>query len=876
MSIRNGISAILLFLTLAPLALAQAKITEAQAKLRKEQVSDVRYALSMDISQGEKEKFFLGEVLIDFNWKTSKEPLRIDFSKGEVKGIKLNGKNAAYTYDKEAILLKGDLFKEGPNSLTVTYKHPYSMDGSGLYRFVDPEDKKTYLYTQFETYDANQMFPNFDQPDLKAKFTFKVLAPKDWTIVSTVREEKIEIQKNPKLKLWHFPESLPISTYLFSLVAGPYKIWEDSKFRIPLRVMARQSLASYVRPDEWLGWTRFGFDYFEKTFGTPYPFLKYDQVLVPDFNAGAMENVANVTYNERFAPKGERTARMMERDFSTLLHEMAHMWFGDMVTMKWWDDLWLNESFATYASAAALASHPDFKHAWISFHQEKNWGYYADRLSTTHPIVSVVSDTDVAGSNFDGITYGKGAAWLKLLAFRVGNEDFYKGLKAYFAKHAFNNTTVDDLLTALETKPDLKLKDFAQSWLHSSGLNSVEVRANCSKDARLQSLDILQSAPSEHPDLRPHSMMVALYGDAGEADLWRPYKTLRADYNSAKTTIPVTEDLACPILIVPNASDDDFVKIVWPLEQLPRIQGDLARIADPMQRTLFWESLGFALDDGEVHLADVIKFTADQIPAERDYAVIQGMQDFIENHLVGRLRDFPDSASAQRIRFAKQLAVPFENMLVDSKTAKDLRLFAYDFYVSLLSVAGERETLSQIYQKKIVWPEFKLDQPRRWTLLNQLAAWKDPRVSAWAKAENDKSDTGALARQGIEAALLPYPQKRALIEKIMGPKSSLSRAQVRAVFNNVFPFQQNQDRMTFKEKFLKSLPAVSRNKEEFLRATYLLALLPTSCEESDDELIDRILKEEWPAYTRQELLERRDNLRYCRVMRMNAEAKSKS
>ncbi|MBC7530088.1 MAG: aminopeptidase N [Oligoflexus sp.] len=868
MSIRVGFSAIVLFLIFGPLALAQAKLTQTQAQLRKDQVSDVRYALNMDISRGEKEKFFLGEVIIDFNWKTSKEPLRIDFSKGEVKSIKLNGKTAAFTYDKEAIHLKPDIFKEGANSLTVTYKHPYSIDGSGLYRFVDPEDKKTYLYTQFESYDANQMFPNFDQPDLKAKFTFKVLAPKDWTVVSTVRENKIEDQKSARL--WNFPESLPISTYLFSLVAGPYKIWEDQKFRIPLRVMARQSLAAYVRPDEWLTWTRFGFDYYEKTFATPYPFLKYDQVLVPDFNAGAMENVANVTYNERFAPKGERSAHMMERNFSTLLHEMAHMWFGDMVTMKWWDDLWLNESFATYASAGALASHPDFKHAWISFHQEKNWGYYADRLSTTHPIVAEVPDTDVAGSNFDGITYGKGASWLKLLAFRVGTEDFNKGLKAYFSKYAFSNSTVDDLLTALETKPDLKLHEFAKYWLHSAGLNSVEVRANCSKDAKLETIDILQSARSDHPDLRPHSMLFALYGDAGSADTWAPYKTLRADYDGAKTTIKISEELECPLLIIPNASDDDFVKIVWPLEQLPRIQGDLTRIADPMQRTLFWESLGFALDDGEAHLADVIKFTVEQIPLEHDYAVIQGLQDFIENHLVDRLKDFPDRE--QRIRFAKQLSVPFEKMLVDTKTAKDFRLFAFDFYTSLLGVSEERETLAQIYQKKIVWPEFKLDQPRRWEVLNQLAALKDPRASGWAKGEKDPSDAGALQRQGIEAALLPYPQKLALIQKIMGPKSSLSRAQVRAVFNNIFPFQQSQDRLAFKDTFLKSLPSVSRHKEEFLRSTYLNALLPSSCQESDDELIDQILKLKWPAYSRQDLLERRDNLRYCRLMRTNANA----
>jgi len=801
--------------------------------------------------------------------KTSKEPLRIDFSKGEVKRVTINGKAAAYTYDQDAIAIKPELLREGPTTLTITYKHPYSIDGSGLYRFTDPLDKKTYLYSQFETFDANQMFPNFDQPDLKAKFAIKVLAPKDWTVVSSVRETKSETAQSAQL--WTFPETLPMSTYVFSLHAGPYKIWEDPKFRIPLRLMARQSLAQYVRPDEWLEWTRFGFNFFEKKFGTPYPFFKYDQIIVPDFNAGAMENVAAVTFSERYIVKGERSTRTKEGNFSVLLHEMAHMWFGDLVTMTWWDDLWLNESFATYAASMAMASHPDYPHAWVNFHGQKRWGYETDRLSTTHPIVADVADTDVAGSNFDGITYGKGASFLKLLAFRVGEEDFAAGLKDYFKAHAFGNTTVGDLLKALETKPDLKLQEFAKPWLHTAGLNSVEFRAVCTKDAKLDALEILQTAPDQHPVLRQHSMNYALYGDAGNADQWSPYHTARVDYAGPKTIVKLTESLPCPILIVPNSSDDDFVKIVWPLDQLARIQSNLRRIADPLQRALFWDSLGFALDDGDANLEDAIRFAGEQVTEEHNYAVLMSIQSFISDHLVARFANFGDKAL--RIRLAKQLIVPFQKMLSNTKTAKDFRHFAFDLYIPLLGLSEDKETLALIYQKKIIFPEFTLDQPRRWMVLKQLAALRDPRTHAWARSEPDKSDDGALQRLAIEASLLPYAQKTALVQKLISPESHLSRAQVRATFANLFPPQQYDESLAFETTYLKNLPAIHKHPQEFMRSAYLFSLLPEACEEAKDlALIAQLQTIEWAANIQQDILERADTLKYCRTVRAHTAA----
>ncbi len=850
----------------AELGFSQSKLTQKEAEERFGQVSGVGYDLYLDITGA---KTFSGESTLTFDLKSVEAPLRIDFYQGTVSAVLFNGKKIAYTYDQQAIYIKPKDLKIGKAVIKVAYTHAFDKDGDGLYRFVDPEDQRVYVWTQFEAFAANQMFPSFDQPDLKAKFKLRVLAPKNWTVVSAVREDALNTQ--PKGKLWNFPESLPISTYVFSLHAGPWKIWEDSKFRIPLRLMARQSLAPYVKAEEWLDWTRFGFDYFEKTFGTPYPFGKYDQLLVPDFVAGAMENVGAVTFNERSAPRGDRSARQQERTFNTLLHEMAHMWFGDLVTMKWWNDLWLNESFASYAAAHALATHPDYGHAWVSFHSDKSSGYFADQLPSTHPIVGDIADTQVAESVFDGITYGKGASWLKLLVFRVGEDKFFAGLKDYFKKHQYGNTTVDDLLSALEDKDSRKTQDFAKPWLHTAGLNRVKVQAVCSKESRLTALEIEQTSPEKLDQLRPHSMNVAIYLDPGEREQWAAKRVIRVDYDGAKTTVPVSESLECPTLVFPNATDDDYVRVQFPSDAFLKLKTDLPRLADPMHRAIFWDSIAWAIEDGEMPLEDAITLTAQVLPLEKDFAVLGHIERFMRFSIVERLEDFQDRDL--RIRLAKPIDDAMEKILIDTKTAKDFRLSAFDSHIAFLNLREDRDSLVRIFEGKTKFPELKLDQPKKWAILKALAELGDTRAETLAKAEKDKSAEAELAKRSIAASLAPYSEKLKIIEEIIKPNTQTSRAEARASLGAIFPAQQSDARQKFRETYIKGLSAVRSHKQEYIQVVYVLSLLPSGCDEKDEALFAEVYKIEWPATIKTDVIEREYGLRLCRSIRANALSK---
>ncbi|TPW20554.1 MAG: aminopeptidase N, partial [Elusimicrobia bacterium] len=393
-------------------------LSREEAAARAARVSDAAYRLQFVVGFDEKE--FTGVTDISFNLKGAPAPLTVDFGEGLPRKVTANGADTAFDYNGHFLTLPPSALRKGANTVRIEYSHPYSATGSGLYRFKDPADGLVYLYSDFEPFDANLMFPCFDQPDIKAGYAVEVTAPEDWLVVSAARPERV-LPAGPGARRWVFPMTKPFSTYVFSLHAGPYMEWRDDFQGLPLGLYARRSLARFVDAEEWFTVTKQGMGFFNRYFDFPYPFGKYDQVLVPDFNSGAMENVGAVTFSERNAPRSRPTpAERLDRA-DVILHEMAHMWFGDLVTMAWWDDLWLNESFASYMSAVAVDAATEFRDAWLDFNLgTKQWAYWEDQLVTTHPIEAVVPDTEVAFANFDGITYGKGASTLKQLAVLLG------------------------------------------------------------------------------------------------------------------------------------------------------------------------------------------------------------------------------------------------------------------------------------------------------------------------------------------------------------------------------------------------------------------------------------------------------------------------
>lgn len=489
-----------------------ANLTREEAQERKSIVkAPIHYAVSLDLTQGATD--FGSTTTITFGANTGASTF-LDLIADDVTSITLNGKelDPATAYRDNRIELAGLLEH---NEVTVTARCQYSRTGEGLHRSVDPSDGNVYLYTQFEVPDARRVYAVFDQPDLKAIFEFHVLAPQSWIVTSNMpvtstqdvdhitAEGTLGDHSAESSRQWTFEPTPVMSSYLTAICAGPYAQWhteyanEDGR-TIPMALYCRQALKDALDKDaDYLfDITKKGFAFYAKTWGVPYPYAKYDQIFVPEYNAGAMENIGMVTIRDQYVFESKVTDAYAERRVVTVLHELAHMWFGDYVTMKWWNDLWLNESFAEFMSTLATAEATEWHDAWATFSSgEKSWGQAQDQLPTTHPIVAPINDLNDTYVNFDGITYAKGASVLKQLVAYVGRDKFFKGINHYLNKHAYGNATLADLLAELEQTSGRDLKAWSQQWLEAAGINTISARVDENPDGTIAALTLEQSAP---------------------------------------------------------------------------------------------------------------------------------------------------------------------------------------------------------------------------------------------------------------------------------------------------------------------------------------------------------------------------------------------
>ncbi|MEO7267587.1 MAG: aminopeptidase N, partial [Knoellia sp.] len=447
-------------------------LTRVEAEERAALVSVQAYAVELDLTTSE--TTFATTSTITFT-ATEGAATFVDFLGESIDKVTLNGEAVEPAYDGSRLSIDG---LAADNELRIEATGKYMNTGEGLHRFVDPVDDEVYLYSQFEVPDSRRMYPVFEQPDLKARFTFTVTAPSHWQVLSNSPTPEPTATDRDGVATWAFTPTGPISSYITALVAGPYDVVRDSltsrNGEIPLGIFCRKSLTQFLDADNLFDLTKKGFEFFEAEFDQAYPFEKYDQIFTPEYNMGAMENAACVTFNEMYVFRSKVTEAIVERRALTLLHELAHMWFGNLVTMKWWNDLWLNESFAEWASTTAQAEATEWTEAWTTFGtHEKDWAYRQDQLSSTHPIVAPIRDLEDVEVNFDGITYAKGASVLKQLVAYVGREPFRDGLRAYFAKHKWSNTTLDDLLDELEATSGRDLRTWSKAWLETAGVNTL-------------------------------------------------------------------------------------------------------------------------------------------------------------------------------------------------------------------------------------------------------------------------------------------------------------------------------------------------------------------------------------------------------------------
>ncbi len=595
-------------------------LTRSEAIERAALVTVEGYRIELDLTVGDKE--FRSRTTVEFEALPGADSY-IDLAADRVHRAVLNGHDIDTSgYDESTGIPLAGLAHH--NVLVVEADCRYSNTGEGLHRFVDPVDEHVYLYSQFETADAKRMFACFDQPDLKATFDITVTAPGHWEVISN--GAPVAVQQHGGNRTHTFATTPRMSTYLVALVAGPYARWDDvysdEYGEIPLGLFCRASLAPYMDHERLFTETKQGFGFYHCNFGVPYAFGKYDQLFVPEFNAGAMENAGAVTFLEDYVFRSKVTRYSYERRAETVLHEMAHMWFGDLVTMRWWDDLWLNESFATFASVLCQADATEYSEAWTTFaNVEKSWAYRQDQLPSTHPVAADIPDLHAVEVNFDGITYAKGASVLKQLVAYVGLEQFLAGLRDYFTAHAFGNATFDDLLGALERASGRDLSDWGRQWLKTTGLNSLRADFDVDDEGRFTRFAVRQGgARPGAGETRVHRLAIGIYDGSGK--LVRVHRE-EIDVAGEITEVPALLGVPRGKLVLVNDDDLTYCSMRLDPESLDVALDRIADIADPLPRTLVWSAAWEMTRDAEFKARDFVALVMRGVHGETEVGVAQ-------------------------------------------------------------------------------------------------------------------------------------------------------------------------------------------------------------------------------------------------------------
>jgi len=690
-------------------------LTRDEARARAEILDVESYAVDLDLTTSD--TTFGSTTVIRFACSQPGASTFADLVGATVRELTLNGEplDPATCYRDHRIQLDG---LQAENELRVVADCVYSRSGEGLHRFVDPADDRVYTYTQFEVPDARRVYTTFEQPDLKATFTFTVTAPEGWKVVSNAATPT-PAPAGDGTATWSFPTTQPMSTYITAIVAGEYHEVLDSYSGkhgdIPLGHYCRQSMKEHLDVDELLEVTKQGFAFFEEAFDFPYPFGKYDQLYVPEYNMGAMENAGCVTFRDEYLPRSRQTRSFYEQRANTILHEMAHMWFGDLVTMRWWDDLWLNESFAEWASHHASVQATKYTEAWTGFtNARKNWAYRQDQLPSTHPIAADNHDLEAVEVNFDGITYAKGAASLKQLVAWVGEDEFLSGLRTYFKAHAFGNSELTDLLGALERSSGRELGPWAEEWLQTSGVNTLTPVFEVDDEGRFTSFAIRQSAHPDFPTLRRHRLGVGLYDGQGGRLVRRT--STETDVRGELTEIPELAGQQQPDLVLLNDGDLTYAKIRLDERSLATLVDGIATLDDSLARALCWGAAWDMTRDAEMSATDFVTLVLRGIGSESDVMA------------VGRLPMYAQTAVDSYSDPARrgQLTTSWERglltLLEAAEAGSDHQLAFARAYARAARSDEALDRLAGLLDGSVGHDGLTVDTDLRWTLLDSLAA----------------------------------------------------------------------------------------------------------------------------------------------------------
>jgi aminopeptidase N len=805
-------------------------LTRDQAVERAALVTVDSYQINLDVTDGKGapgERTFRSTTTVVFDALAGADTV-IDIAAETVRSASLNGHELDVSgYDESTgIPLRG---LANRNVVIVDADCRYSNTGEGLHRFVDPVDDETYLYSQFETADAKRVFACFDQPDLKATFDVRVTAPAHWRVISNGAGASAENGVHT------FVTTPRMSTYLVALIAGPYAVWEDvytdEHGEIPLGIYCRASLAQYMDAERLFTQTKQGFGFYHKHFGLPYAFGKYDQLFVPEFNAGAMENAGAVTFLEDYVFRSKVTRASYERRAETVLHEMAHMWFGDLVTMTWWDDLWLNESFATFASVLCQSEATEFTQAWTTFATvEKSWAYRQDQLPSTHPIAAEIPDLAAVEVNFDGITYAKGASVLKQLVAYVGLEHFLAGLRDYFRTHAFGNATFDDLIAALEKASGRDLSTWGEQWLKTTGLNTLRPDFDVDDSGgRFTRFAVSQSGAAPGAgETRVHRLAVGIYDDDASGKLVRVHRE-ELDVDGSQTEVPALVGVSRGKLILVNDDDLTYCSLRLDAQSLHTALERIADIAEPLPRTLVWSAAWEMTREAELRARDFVALVSRGIPAETEVGVAQRLLLQAQTALTsyaepGWAREHGWPQFADRMLELARAAAP----------ASDHQLAFVNTLCSSVLSPRHVETLVDLLDgdpDALGLAGVNVDTDLRWRIVSALAGAgaidADGPETPTIDAEAQRDPTAAGKRHSAQAAAA-RPQfdvkDKAFITVV--EDDTLANATSRAIIAGIAAPGQSELLKPFTARYFKAIPGVWARRSSEVAQTVVIGLYP--------------------------------------------------
>ena len=799
-------------------------ISRAEAVSRFEVVANPKYTVALTID-GTGDTYSC-VTSINFDAKNGAETW-LDLISPLVDSIWLNGTELKVSEVFDGTRIKLANLKE-KNSVQVKANCSYMNTGEGLHRHIDPVDNEVYIYTQFEVADSRRVFPVFEQPDIKGTLALTVTAPSKWTLISN-SPTPASVKVTEKMSTWSFAVTPTMSSYLYALCAGPYfkktDIYKGKFGSYPLAVFVRPSLAEFLDHEEIFEITKQGFAWFEEKFQVGYPFPKYDQIFVPEFNAGAMENVGCVTFRDEYIFRSRTTRTAYETRANTILHEMAHMWFGDLVTMKWWNDLWLNESFAEWAAHWASTGATKYNEAWTLFHvQRKAWAYRQDQLPSTHPIAANMPDLDSVYENFDGITYAKGASALRQLVAWVGEENFLKGLKAYFDKHAWKNTELTDLLSELSISSGRDLESWTKLWLQSSGATLLRPQIQTDADNVITNATIQQEPPSAPPGLppvlRPHRLVVGTYEKQG-TKLVRTNR-FEIDVEGKETKVNELIGLKRPALILVNDDDLTYAKIRLDDFSLNTATKEIASIESSLSRALIWGAVWDMVRDGEVGTGKYLDLVLAGLAAETDIGLVQ--------QVLMQCRSAIDvyADRKNRISYNTKFADGLQSLLAKSENGSDHQLALVRSFSAVATTDLQINRVAEILDGKEKIQGLNIDTDLRWTLLRRLVVMGKRDLDAIE--EELKRDDTAMGREhaaGAKAAI-PTLEAKQIAWTLVTTNESLPNSEIHSALGGLSYIDHAEIMKNFIDKYFESVATLWNSRTHEIGQSLVTGLFPIS------------------------------------------------